>query len=100
MRLTDAAEANADVLETGDYENGVDDIVLVENDSASRFASVEGIDDVWTIVLAATDGDDGAGFAVNLDVWVGCKSECEEWEEGKETHEREVHAWCRVFYRT
>ena len=60
-----------DVLETGDYEHGVDDIVLVENDGGSRFADVERVDDVWTVILATPDGDNGAGVAVDPDVGVG-----------------------------
>ena len=32
---TDAAEDDADVADSGDYEDGVDDIVLVKNNGAT-----------------------------------------------------------------
>lgn len=67
-KRTHTAKLNVNVLETGDYEHGVDDIVLVENDGASRFAGIERVDDVWAVVLATTDGCDSAGVAVDPDV--------------------------------
>ena len=85
-RLTHAAELDFDILETGDYEYGVDDIVLVENDGASGFAGIERVYDVRTVVLATPDGLDGAVPVVDLDVGVGGSEREGEKCEGSETH--------------
>lgn len=89
-KLTETAELDVDVLETGDYEDGVDDIVLVENDGSSRSASVERVDDVWTVILATSDRGHGAGVAVDPDVGGGVRrrgdGDGDEREEGREAH--------------
>lgn len=92
-KLTETAELDVDVLEAGGYEDGVDDIVLVENDGSSRSASVERVDDVWAVVLATSDRGHGARVAVDPDAG-GRRGRCgdgdgEESEEGREEEHRE-----------
>ena len=85
-RLTHTAKLDVDVLETDDYEYGVDDIVLVENDGASGFAGIERVYDVRTVVLAASNGFDGAAPVLDLDVGVGGGVREGEKCEGSKTH--------------